>query len=244
VTNDNRTLVVSNRVAGSISIYSIFPSNQEPLRFRSTFSGCPGATDVAVQTDTAGGGKAFVACSGGHQVMVVSLAAAPGSWRATQDPSLLHDALLTLLDVGKTPTSLTLKPDGGEIFATNFDSGTVSEISTWTNEVSSTFPVGAKPTRAVISRDNTSMWISNFGADAAVLYSIADGRVVAGIHTGAAPDALAFSADEHLLLVADSGTGDITAIRAVDRRGSPSLFTLFPAGGHPNDIVVRANGQK
>ncbi len=240
ISADNLTLVVSNRTAGSLSIYSISPSATEPLRFRAAFAGCPGATDVVLQTDSAGGGKAFVACSGGHQVMVVSLAAAPGSWRATQDPSLQHDALLALLDVGRTPTSLSLKPDGGEIFSTNFDSGSVSEISTWTNEVLGTFNVGSKPTRALISRDNTSLWISNFGADAAVLYSIADGRIVTGIHTGNAPDALAFSADEHLLLVADSGSGDVTAIRASDRTGSPSLFTLFPAGHHPNDIVVKS----
>lgn len=240
VSADNRTLVVSNRAAGSISVYSIQRDGAQPLQFRSTFRGCPGATDIALQTDNAGGGKAFVACSGGHQVMVVSLAAAANSWRATQDPSLARDALLTLLDVGQTPTSLVLKPDGGEVFATNFDSGSISEISTWTNEVSGTFNVGAKPARAVISRDDTSLWVSNFGGDAAVLYSISDGRLVTGIHTGAAPDALAFSADEHLLLVADSGSGDVTAIRAADRTGRPSLFTLFPAGRHPNDIAVKA----
>ncbi len=245
VSADNRTLVVSNRTAGSVSIYSInAESTAQPLVFRSSFSGCPGATDIVLQNDTAGGGKAFVACSGGHQVMVVSLSAEPGSWRATQDSSLTHDSLLALLDVGKTPTSLTLKPDGGEVFATNFDSGTVSEISTWTNEVSGTFAVGSKPTRAVASHDNASLWISNFGADSAVLYSISDGRIVTGIHTGAAPDALAFSADEHLLLVANSGSGDISAIRAADRTGRPSLFTLFPAGRHPNDIVVKATEAK
>ncbi len=240
VSADNHTLVVSNRAAGSVSIYSIGRAADHPLQFRSTFNGCPGATDVVLQTDSAGGGKAFIACSAGHQVMVVSLAAAANSWRATQDSSLTHDALLTLLDVGKTPTSLALKPDGGEVFATNFDSGSVSEISTWTNEVSGTFNVGSKPTRAIPSRDDASLWISNFGADSAVLYSIADGRLVTGIHTGSSPDAMAFSADEHLLLVTNSGSGDVSVIRGSNRTGQPSLFTLFPAGRHPNDIVVKA----
>ena len=240
VSGDNRTLVVSNRAAGSVSIYTIDHSPTHPLAFREAYSGCPGATDVVLQEDSAGGGKAFVACSGGHQVMVVSLAAAANSWRGTQDPALQHDALLTMLDVGKTPTSLTLKPDGGEVFATNFDSDSVSEISTFTNEVSGTFSLGSRPTRAVISRDKTSLWITNFGADSAVLYSISDGRLVTAIHTGSGPDALAFSHDEHLLLIADSGSGDVTAIRASNRTGSPSLFTIFPAGHHPNDIVVKS----
>ena len=48
VSPDNRTLVVSNRVAGSISVYSILPSQQHPLQFREAFSGCTGATDIAI----------------------------------------------------------------------------------------------------------------------------------------------------------------------------------------------------
>ena len=42
--------------------------------------------------------------------------------------SLMTDHLLTLLDVGKTPVHLALKPDGGEIFVSNFGSDSISEI--------------------------------------------------------------------------------------------------------------------
>jgi YVTN family beta-propeller protein len=75
VTPDNRTLVVSNRIAGSLSVYSITDSKDHPLVFREAFSGCTGATAVVVVPTSAGelrsGSKAFVACSGTHQVMVV-----------------------------------------------------------------------------------------------------------------------------------------------------------------------------
>jgi len=247
VSPDNRTLVVSNRIAGSVSVYSITDSTKQPLRFREAFSGCPGATDIAIAANSlsepTSGAKAFIACSGGHQVMDIWLAAAPNSWRGQQDATLQHDQMLAMLDVGKTPTHLALKPDAGEIFSTNFDSNSISEISTWTNDVTGTYIIGANPSRAIISRDDSSLWVTNFGADSASLYSINDGRLITSVRDGSHPDALTFCVcngkDEHLLLIVDSGSGDVSVIRNQSNT-PPSLFTMLPAGSHPNDIVVKA----
>ena len=243
VAPDNRTLVVSNRIAGSLSVYSIDDSARHPLQFRESFPGCIGATDVVVvansPSEPKSGAKAFVACSGTHQVMVVWLAASADSWRGKQDPSLQHDHLLCILDVGKTPTHLAVKPDGGEVFTTNFDSDSISEISTWTNEVLGTYMIGSKPASAVFSQDNSSLWVTNFGTDSAAMYSSDDGRVEASVHTGSRPDAIAFSADENLLLIADAGSADVAVIRTQDKDG-PTLFTLLPSGGHANGIVVKS----
>jgi YVTN family beta-propeller protein len=236
VSPDNRTLVVTNEHAGSVSVYSINQSTGAPLTLRSAFAGCPGATDVAILPDSS---KAFVACSGGHQVMAIWLAAAPDSWRGKQDGALQRDQMLTLLDVGRTPTHIALKPDGGEVFTTNFDSDSISEISTWTNEVLGTYVIGAKPVRAIISEDDSTLWVTNFGADSVSLYAIDDGRMEAAVRTGSKPDALALSKDEHLLVVADAGSSDIAVIRTQSKDG-PSLVTMLPAGDHPNDLVVKS----
>jgi YVTN family beta-propeller protein len=237
VAPDNRTLLVSNRVAGSVSVYSIADSATHPLQFRGAFAGCAGATDIAILPDSS---KAFIACSDANQVMALWLAATPDSWRGKQDAALQ----LCLLDVGKTPTRLAMKPDGGEVFSTNFGSDSISEIDTWTNEVIGTHMIGSKPSRAVVSADNGlappgSLWVSNFGADSAAMYAIDDGRVEASVRTGARPDALAFSADQHLLLAADSGSADVAVIRTQSKDG-PTLFTMLPGGAHANDIVVKA----
>jgi YVTN family beta-propeller protein len=243
---DGRTLVVTNAGSGSVSIFNIASSEPStsrpapPLHLRAAFPGCPGASDVAILPDSS---KAFIACSDGHQVMVVSLAAAPGSWAAKQNPSLTTDHMLTLLDVGTTPIHLAMKPDGGEIFVSNFDSDTVTEISTWTNEVGTTFAIGSKPAYGIVGGDNSVLWVSNFGADSIGLYSIDDGRLVGSVHTGSAPEVLAFSADEHLLLATDAHSGDVAVIRTQGNPG-PALFTILPAGSSPNDIVVKALKQK
>ena len=262
VSPDMRSLVVSNRGSGSVSIYSVAPyistyrgqggggpdapapaapahpstASGPVLKLRAAFPGCPGATDVAIPPDSS---KAFVACSAGHQVMVISLAAAADSWAARQNPNALTDHMLTMLDVGKTPVHLAMKPDGGEIYTSNFADDSISEINTWTNEVGGTYTIGSKPVRGLISRDNSTLWVSTFGADLLSVYSIDDGQLVTTVHTGSAPDALAFSADEHILLAADAHSGDVAVIRTQGRQGA-ALFTMLPVGGSPNEIAVKA----
>jgi YVTN family beta-propeller protein len=273
ISADMRSLLVTNRGSGSFSIFAVAPyptgaadagsslynlpktmpeklhlkpktstsSAVEPIpRLRATFSGCPGATDAVILPDSS---KAFVACSGGHQVMVVSLAAAPGSWEAKQDPSLLTDHMLTLLDVGKTPVQLALKPDTGQIFCSNFGSDSISTINTQTNEVDRTDSIASHPVYSIVSGDNSTLWVSNFGADSVNIWSVDDGQMAGSVPTGHAPDALAFSADEHLLLAADSRSADVAIIRTVNKNG-PGLFTILPTGGSPNAIVVKAMQEK
>ncbi len=243
VAPDNQTLVVSNRISGSLSVYTITDSRERPLELRNSFSGCPGATGIAVvagsSSEPDSGAKAFVACSATHQVMVVWLSASPTSWRGRQDPFLQHDHLLCFLDVGDTPTQVAAMPNGDEVFTTNFGSDSISEISTWTNEVLGTYPIGSKPASAIIGNDNASLWVSNFGADSAAMYSIDDGRVESSVRTGERPDRLTFSSDQQLLLIADAGSSDVAVIRLQGKNG-PALFTMLPSGGHANDIVVKS----
>jgi YVTN family beta-propeller protein len=267
ISPDMRSLVVTNRRGGSVSIFSVapyaldtsaqggasqiasLPSLLKPSsksaaksgaaalpHLRAVFTGCPGATDEVILKDSS---KAFIACSGGHQVMAISLAEAPDLLAAKQDPSLLSDHMLTLLDVGETPVQLALKPDDGEIFCANFGSGSFSEIETGTSEVGGTYSIGSKPVFGVVSADNSTLWVSNFGGDAVNIWNIDDGAMGGSVRTGPAPDALAFSADEHLLLAADAHSGDVSVIRTADRDG-PALFTILPSGGSPNAIVVKA----
>jgi YVTN family beta-propeller protein len=247
ISPDQRTLVVTNRGSGSVSIFSATPDATGPAltpqlarsplpHLRAAFPGCPGATDAVILPDSS---KAFIACSSGHQVMAISLAAAPDSSAAAQNPSLLADHLLALLDVGQTPVQLALKPDGGQIFVCNFGSNSFSEIDTQTNEVGGTHPIGSQPVRGIVGGDNGTLWIANFGTDSINYWSIDDGQLGGSVHTGHAPDFLAFSADEHLLLAADAHSGDVSVIRTAGNP-LPALFTILPAGSNPNGIAIKA----
>lgn len=223
VAPDGKTLAVANRKGDSLSL--IDPATRT---VRSVFAGCPGAADVVILPDSS---KAFAACSGGHQILAVLLARAANADRPSR-----ADALEAILDVGRAPAHLALKPDGGELFASNSLGDSVSEVATTTSEVGGATIMGDHPVRGLISRDNTLLYEANFRSQEITTYAIDDGRRSASIHVGDGPSALAFSAAGHLLFVVDSGSGDIAVIRTATH----SLFTMLPAGHGPDAIVIKA----
>jgi YVTN family beta-propeller protein len=197
---------------------------------RAVFAGCPGAASPVILPDSS---KAFVACSAGHQVMVIALANSKANPRQPEQPA---DQLEALMDVGRAPVDLAMKPDGGEIFVSNSLSDSVSEIYNTTDEVGDTYMIGANPVFGLVSRDNALLYVANQRSQEVTVYSIDDGKRVGSAHVGDGPAAMAFSAAGHLLFVADSRSGDV----AVVRTASQSLFTLLPAGRDPNAIVDKA----
>jgi YVTN family beta-propeller protein len=232
ISPDSFTLLVTNRAGGSVTLI-----DGQTLKVRSVFAKCPGATDAVILPDSS---KAFIACSAGHQVMVLALAR-----RQPQTEVEKSDQLLDFLDVGQSPVDLAIKPDGGEIFVSNYDSDTVSEIATGTNEVGGASLIGAHPANGIVSPDNSTLWVSNFTANTVGVYSIDDGKRINTIQVGDGPDALAFSAAGHLLLVANSRSGDIAVIRTTSYspqgvRRIGTLFTMLPAAKQPNAIAVKA----
>jgi YVTN family beta-propeller protein len=227
ISPDGKSLVVTNRVGNSVSIFEI--GAQGTPRLRKVIEGCPGATDAVLLPDSS---KAFVACSTGHQIMAIALAHGADATGPAQP-----DAFEALLDVGKTPIHLDLKPDGGELFVSNFDSDSISEVITSTNDVAGAYLMGSNPVQGIVNNDNSLLYESNFRSQEISVYAIDDGkRVGPSIHVGDGPDALAFSSAGHLLFAVDARSGDVAVIRTSSR----SLFTLLPTGRQPNAIAVKA----
>jgi len=218
---DGKTLVVAGLHGNSATIIDAASG-----KVRATFAGCPGASEVVIVPDSS---KAFLPCAAGHQVMVVALAQ-PDAHPAEPD------RLETLMDVGRAPVDLALKPDGGEIFVSNSLSNSVSEIYNSTDEVGDTYMIGNTPVRGIISRDNSLLYVANDRSQEVTVYSIDDGKRIGSISVGDGPAAFAFSSAGHLLFVADRRSADV----AVVRTASQSLFTLLPTGSDPNAIVDKS----
>jgi DNA-binding beta-propeller fold protein YncE len=193
--------------------------------------------------------KAFVACTGGHQVMALGLARALSQSQVSQNPAGQNptervDRLLAFLDVGLAPVHLALKPDGGEVFVSNFGGDTMSEIATYANEVGGAYTVGAAPLGGVVSADNSTLWVSNSRDNTVAAYSIDDGQLVNTVQVGDGPGPLALSGNGFLLLAVDRGAGDVSVVRTISYtpKGAPitgSLFTVLSAGKGPNAIAVK-----
>ena len=230
VAPDGNSLVVANHSGNSVSV--IDPATR---KLRAVFEGCPGANDVVILPDST---KAFVACAAGHQVMVIQLAhQSPNS----DGHAVPADHLESLLDVGRGPVQMALKPDGGEVFVSNSLSDSISELYATTDDVAGAYLMGDDPVSSIVSADNSLLYVGNLHSQEVTVYSIDDGKRLpdaqgGSIHVGDGPSALAFSAEGHLLLVVDSRSSDIAVIRTA----SNSLFTILPTGRAPNAIAVKA----
>ena len=221
VSPDGMALVVANRNSSSVSI--IDPVSRT---VRAVFAGCPGANDVVILPDSS---KAFVACSAGHQIMAIALAHADAQ-------SAQPDRIESLLDVGRGPVQLALKPDGGELFTMNSLSDSISEVVTGTDDVGGAYMMGADPVQGIVSANNALLYVGNLRSQWVTIYAIDDGKREGEVHVGDGPAALAFCADGHLLFVVDARSNDVAVVRTVDH----SLFTLLPAGRAPNAIADKA----
>ena len=225
---DGQSLVVANQQGNSVTLMD--PADGHA---RAVFQGCPGAAGPVILPDSS---KAFVACSAGHQVMVIALV---NSKARPNQSGQVADQLEALMDVGRAPVDLAIKPDGGEIFVSNSLSDSVSEIYNTSDEVADTYMIGADPVRGLVSPDNLLLYVANQRSQEVTVYSIDDGKRVnvnPPLRVGDGAAAMAFSAAGHLLFVVDRGSGDV----AVVRTASQSLFTLLPAGRDPNAIVDKA----
>jgi YVTN family beta-propeller protein len=241
---DGNTLVVANRRGNSVTLIDTATRS-----VRATFPGCPGADDAVVLPDSS---KAFVACSGGHQIMAIALArpganppGVPTDRSSSVGWSAQPDRLESLLDVGHAPVQLALKPDGGELFASNSLSGSISEVVTSTDDVGGAYMMGDNPVRGLVSRDNSMLYVSDFHSQYVTVYAINDGKRIGSIHVGDGPSALAFSASGYLLLVVDTRSNDVAVVRTAAPPATPtesirSIFTLLPTGRAPNAIAVKA----
>ena len=156
------------------------------------------------------------------------------------------DRLESLLDVGRAPVHLALKPDGGEMFVSNSLSNSISEVVTSTDDVGGAYLMGANPVRGLVSADNTLLYVGNLRSQEVTVYAIDDGKRVGSIHVGDGPSALAFSSAGHLLFVVDARSGDVAVVRTLNcavsgpLRTGCQMFTMLPAGRGPNAIAVKA----
>src|ERR1019366_3960675 len=193
---DGKLAYVANSGSNSISVVdlknrrgnSVSLVDPASLTVRTVFEGCPGASDVVMLPDSS---KAFVACSAGHQVMAISLArasrAATAQAGAAPASPAVPDRLEAMMDVGRAPVQLALKPDGGEVFVSNLLSDSVSEIYNTSDEVGATYMFGDGPAHGLVSSDNSLLYVANFHSQYVVIYGIIDGRRVGSVHVGDGP---------------------------------------------------------
>jgi YVTN family beta-propeller protein len=112
--------------------------------------------------------------------------------------------------VGSDPYGLTYDSGKGEIFVTNYDSGTVSVISDSTNAVVATVSVETGPQGVAYDSGKGEIFVTNVLSNTVSVISDSTNAVVATVSVGSYPWGAAYDSGKGEVFVTNSGTSSNT----------------------------------
>ncbi|MGH3252029.1 MAG: cytochrome D1 domain-containing protein, partial [Trebonia sp.] len=113
------------------------------------------------------------------------------------------------IQVGETPHSEAISPDGSRLAVTSFDGNEVFLINTATDKMIAQIPVGRNPLDIAYSPDGRYLFTTNNEDNTVTVISTADSRVIAEVPAGKNPTSISVLPNGHQAYVTDEGDGTI-----------------------------------
>jgi len=136
------------------------------------------------------------------------------------------------IQVGETPHSEAISPDGSRLAVTSFDGNEVFIINTATDKMIAQIPVGRNPLNIAYSRDGSALYTTNNQDNTVTVIDTADNRVIATVSTGKAPTSISVLPNGRQAYVTDDGDGTIEILNITKASVTPaSAGQSSPAPG-------------
>jgi len=119
------------------------------------------------------------------------------------------NAIIKEIQVGETPHSIAISPDGKTVAVTSFNGNQVFLIDTATNQEVGTIPVGRNPLEIKYSPDGRYLFTANNEDNTVTVINAADKHVIARIPTGKAPTSISLLPNGRQAYVTDENDGTI-----------------------------------
>ena len=117
--------------------------------------------------------------------------------------------IIKTIDVGETPHSEALSPDGSRLAVTSYSGDAVFLINTVTDQMIKQIPVGSEPLDIAYSPDGRYLFTVNNLDNTVTVIDTADYRVIAEIPTGKAPTSISVLPNGRQAYVTDENDGTI-----------------------------------
>jgi YVTN family beta-propeller protein len=117
--------------------------------------------------------------------------------------------IIKTIDVGETPHSEALSPDGSRLAVTSYNGNEVFLINTATDKVVARIPVGREPLDITYSPDGRYLFTANNLDNTVTVIDTADNRVIAEIPTGKAPTSISVLPNGRQAYVTDENDGTV-----------------------------------
>jgi YVTN family beta-propeller protein len=119
------------------------------------------------------------------------------------------NGIIKTIDVGETPHSAALSPDGSRLAVTSYNGDAVFLINTATDQMIKQIPVGREPLDIAYSPDGRYLFTANNLDNTVSVIDTADNLVIAEIPTGKAPTSISVLPNGRQAYVTDEDDGAI-----------------------------------
>lgn len=173
-------------------------------------------------------------------LVLVDLGAGQDGQGQEQEPASSRDlavSVASVTQVGDTPESAVVTPDGARVYVANSGDGTVSVLDTRDHSVLTTIEVGEEPGGVAVSPDGSRVYVANYGSSTVSLIDTAAERVVATVAVDDRPERLAVHPDRNgTVYVSSDAAGVVSVIEG------EQVTDVIAVGSKPFDVVASAAG--
>jgi YVTN family beta-propeller protein len=120
-----------------------------------------------------------------------------------------NNGIIAEIQVGETPHSEAISPDGSRLAVTSFDGNEVFLINTVTDKMIAQIPVGRNPLDIAYSPNGRYLYTANNQDNTVTVIDAADNRVLGAIPAGKAPTSISVLPNGRQAYVTDENDGTI-----------------------------------
>ena len=156
--------------------------------------------------------------------------------------SLATNKVIDEIDVGETPHSEAISPDGSRLAVTSYSGNEVFIVNTSTEKWIATIPVGRMPLNIAYSPNGEYLFTTNNDDNDVTAINALDDHVIGTIPTGKEPTSIAVLPNGRQAYVTDSGSGTIAILNIAQASAPPASVTpSSPAPAAPSSRAASAS---
>jgi serine/threonine-protein kinase len=122
------------------------------------------------------------------------------------------NGIIKEIQVGETPHSIAISPDGSRVAVTSFNGNQVFLIDTATDQEIAKIPVGRNPLEIKYSPDGRYLYTANNEDNTVTVIDTADNHVIGTVPTGKAPTSISVLPNGRQAYVTDENDGTIEVL--------------------------------
>ena len=152
----------------------------------------------------------------------------------------LNNTVIATIEVGNSPSVISISPDGIKVYVTNFYGNSVSVINTITNTVISTISIGGNPTGIAVSPSGGVVYVASQGVNYISVINTATNLIVSTIAVGSTPCDVAVSPDGSRVYVANKFSNTVSVINTI----SNTVISTISVGSNPVGVSISPDGNQ